>query len=384
MEKQVFDYIICGGGASGLLLLDALSSDSYFKTPSILLIEQEVKNSNDRTWCFWEASPGHFDPLLRKTWASASFKSKEFKLDFNLEPYRYKMLRSKSFYQEIQHKIKSNTQVTYLKAKVTEVKEKGASTAVHTTHGVFESEKVFNSIFNPKALHSQKKYPVLKQHFIGWFIKTKTAQFDPGKVFFMDFDIPQKEQTRFIYVLPLSENHALVEYTLFSEALLVREEYEAGIIDYLKAQGIHDFEIEEKEEGNIPMSCFPFEQFNTPSLLHIGTAGGWTKASTGFTFKNTQRNINELVGFLKTGKKLNQFQTKNRFRFYDLLFLDVLLKYNAQGSKLFERMFAKNHPLTIFRFLDEKTTLLEELKILSSFSLIQIRWFLNALIKRLF
>ena len=57
--------------------------------------------------------------------------------------------------------------------------------------------------------------------------------------------------------LPLSENHALVEYTLFSEALLAREEYEAGIIDYLKAQGIHDFEIEEKEEGNIPMSCFP-------------------------------------------------------------------------------------------------------------------------------
>ena len=51
------------------------------------------------------------------------------------------MLRSKSFYQEIQHKIKSNTQVTYLKAKVTEVKEKGASTAVHTTLGVFESEK---------------------------------------------------------------------------------------------------------------------------------------------------------------------------------------------------------------------------------------------------
>ena len=98
MEKQVFDYIICGGGASGLLLLDALSSDSYFKTPSILLIEQEVKNSNDRTWCFWEASPGHFDPLLRKTWPSASFKSKELKLDFNLEPCRYKMLRSKSFY----------------------------------------------------------------------------------------------------------------------------------------------------------------------------------------------------------------------------------------------------------------------------------------------
>jgi lycopene beta-cyclase len=132
------------------------------------------------------------------------------------------------------------------------------------------------------------------------------------------------------------------------------------------------------------MSCFPFEQFNTPSLLNIGTAGGWTKASTGFTFKNTERKINRLVSFLKTEKNLNQFQTRNRFRFYDLLFLDVLLKYNEQGSKLFERMFAKNHPVTIFRFLDEKTTFLEDLKILSSFSLQQIRWFLSALVKRIF
>jgi len=47
-------------------------------------------------------------------------------------------------------------------------------------------------------------------------------------------------------------------------------------------------------------------------------------------------------------------------------------------------MFAKNKPLTIFRFLDEKTSFMEELKILSSFSFNQIRWFLSALVKRVF
>jgi lycopene beta-cyclase len=294
------------------------------------------------------------------------------------------MLRSKAFYNEIYQKMESHKQLTLLKAEVLNIKENQSTTRVKTDKGTFESEKVFNSIFNPKALYEQKKYPVLNQHFIGWFIKTNTPTFDPEKVLFMDFDIPQEDQTRFLYLLPTDEKHALVEYTLFSEGLLQKEEYEKGIMDYLNAQGISAFEIEEKEQGNIPMSCFPFEQFNTPSLLNIGTAGGWTKASTGFTFKNTERKINRLVSFLKTEKNLNQFQTKNRFRFYDLLFLDVLLKYNEQGSKLFERMFAKNNPVTIFRFLDEKTTFLEDLKILSSFSLQQIRWFLSALVKRIF
>ena len=384
MKKQVFDYIICGGGASGLLLVNALLEDRYFDNKRILLIERETKNSNDRTWCFWETNPGHFDFLVKKSWPKASFKSKELNLNFKLAPFHYKMLRSKAFYNEIYQKMESHKQLTLLKAEVLNIKENQSTTRVKTDKGTFESEKVFNSIFNPKALYEQKKYPVLNQHFIGWFIKTNTPTFDPEKVLFMDFDILQEDQTRFLYLLPTEEKHALVEYTLFSEGLLQKEEYEKGIMDYLNAQGISAFEIEEKEQGNIPMSCFPFEQFNTPSLLNIGTAGGWTKASTGFTFKNTERKINRLVSFLKTEKNLNQFQTKNRFRFYDLLFLDVLLKYNEQGSKLFERMFAKNHPVTIFRFLDEKTTFLEDLKILSSFSLQQIRWFLSALVKRIF
>ena len=49
MEQNYFDFIICGGGASGLLLLKALREDNYFDNYSVLLIEKEVKNRNDRT-----------------------------------------------------------------------------------------------------------------------------------------------------------------------------------------------------------------------------------------------------------------------------------------------------------------------------------------------
>ena len=36
----------------------------------------------------------------------------------------------------------------------------------------------------------------------------------------MDFSITQKNDTRFIYILPFKSNEALVEFTLFSKSIL--------------------------------------------------------------------------------------------------------------------------------------------------------------------
>ena len=94
MEKPVFDYIICGGGAAGLLLLNALSKDPFFLKKDILLIEKESKNTNDRTWSFWEKKEGPFEELLEKKWDAATFLSSSVSLNFELARYQYKMLRS--------------------------------------------------------------------------------------------------------------------------------------------------------------------------------------------------------------------------------------------------------------------------------------------------
>ena len=383
MKQNYFDFIICGAGASGLLLLKAIREDSFFNEKSILIIEKEIKNVNDRTWSYWESPNGSFDSILSNKWSKANFCSEDFDSDFDLNPYQYKMLRSAGFYQSIRNKYSKLKNTIFLHAEVKNIDPKNIMTEVITSEGKFQSKKVFNSLFDPKPMINQKKYPVLQQHFVGWFIKTKKPSFDSSKVFFMDFNIPQVQETRFIYVLPIDKHNALVEYTLFSENLLHFDDYETGIKAYLDSKGITEFEIEEKEQGNIPMTCFPFEKLNYRSLLHIGTAGGWTKASTGYTFMNTRRNIERLIPFLKTDAGLNTFTIKSRFRFYDLLFLDVLNRYNAHGSRLFTRMFKKNPPVRIFKFLDEKTNFIEEVKIMASFSFTQKIWFLKALFKRI-
>jgi lycopene beta-cyclase len=197
----------------------------------------------------------------------------------------------------------------------------------------------------------------------------------------MNFNVPQKGNTRFIYVLPLSPNKALLEYTLFSAQLLERKEYVTAINDFLKTLPTGGYEVIEEEEGKIPMTCYRFDLKNNSSLLHIGTAGGWTKPSTGYTFQRINEKTKELVDFLKKNKPLSHFGKRGRFWFYDLLFIDVLAKNNAHGADLFKRMFQKNSPETIFQFLDEKSSIAQEFQIMRSFN---VRQFVKALWKRLF
>ena len=378
--KKHFDIILCGGGASSLLLANALSKDAFFDDLQIAIIEKEEKTKNDRTWCFWEKGESQWNDILFKTWDSASFKSEKFETEFKLAPYQYKMIRSADFYQHIHAQLTPLKQIHFIREKVIKLKPLTNRCEVETTAGIYRSEKVFSSLPS-KIYQQQQKFPVLQQHFIGCFIKTETDCFDPTSLTFMDFDLAQQNNTRFMYVLPFSKREALVEYTLFSKNLLEKKEYEEAIRLYLTQKKIDHYSITEKEQGSIPMTAYDFTQHNTSHLMHIGTAGGWTKASTGFTFKKSERKVNELVAFLKKEQPLHQFNQQSRFNFYDLLFLDVLAQHNGDGSQLFTRMFRSNSPKRILQFLDENTKRWQEVILMTSFP---IGRFLKALIQRIF
>ena len=66
MEK--YDYIICGGGASGLLLSNAFIKDEFFNDKKILIIERESKTLNDKTFSFWDNQSNVLDRIVFKSW----------------------------------------------------------------------------------------------------------------------------------------------------------------------------------------------------------------------------------------------------------------------------------------------------------------------------
>ncbi len=380
-RQMTYDYIIIGAGAAGLQLADAMGDNPFFKEKSILLLDKDAKRSNDRTWCFWEKGKGGFDDLVHHHWDHIYFAGAHYANRVKIAPYSYKMVRGIHFYSVYLHKIRTYPNITFLQETVLEVKEMGKSVQVRTTTTVYEGKQVFNSILNPNPVCIQKKYPLLQQHFIGWFIKTKRPIFDADQATFMDFSIPQKENTRFMYVLPFSETEALVEYTLFSEHLLPEMEYEKGIETYMKEKyNCPDYVILEKEKGSIPMTCYDFASQNSQNIMHIGTAGGWTKASTGYTFRNISKKTAALIAHLAAGKNLNGFSKKNRFWFYDLILLDVLHQHNDMGQLVFESLFKKKRPQLILKFLDEETTLWEDFQIIAA---CPKRIFMKAFFRRL-
>ena len=371
MER--FDYIICGGGASGLLLSNALLSDKHFNDKKILIIEKDSKTDNDKTFGFWNDKESVLDNIVFKEWEYAEFRDSNSHNSFLLSPYKYKMIKSNEFYLYIGDKISKASNFTYLNSTVNEIDK--VNNKVKTDDGEFSSSIIFSSIYNEVSF---KKYPLLKQHFIGWTIETKDESFDNNKITFMDFSVDQKDEIRFMYILPFSKNKALIEYTLFSGEIINDDEYEKEIKTYLKKKNILNYSIVEKEKGMIPMTCYPFFENNTDTYFQIGTAGGWSKPSTGYTIKNSIEKIDIIINSLKQNKPLSKIRFKNRFWYYDLLFLDVLIASKGKGSQVFSDLFKNNDPIKIFKFLDEKTSVIEELSIFLS---VDIKTFVKSLIK---
>ncbi len=348
-----------------------------FDDKSILLIDANAKKVNDRTWCFWDEN-NLFDEIVSKKWNQAVFANEKFNRVLELAPYQYKKINGLDFYELVFKKISEHKNIHFLNQKVVDFTELGNHCVVKTKEETFTCNKIFNSIYtqdqrsncmehsgiNPEVVISQTKFPLIQQHFIGWFIKSKEAVFTPNCATFMDFSVEQKGNTRFMYVLPTSSTEALLEYTLFSKDLLLKEEYELEIQKYIENLGITEYEIIEKEQGNIPMTCYPFWKHNTKNIINIGSAGGWTKASTGYTFKNASKKSKALVQFLKSETDFTKFHKKDKFWFYDLLLLDILSSKNELGSKIFSSMFKKGSSTVIFKFLDEETSFSEDLQVI--------------------
>ena len=374
-----YDYIITGSGASGLMLAYRMANDSFFDNSSILIIDKEKKNSDDRTWCFWENGEGEWDELLHKSWDKILFESNTYKNTIPLQSYAYKMLRSGVFYDKLWNFINTKNNIRFIEDTVVNIKGSEDGAIVETLKSKYFTTKLLNSIDLNKKYTLQKKYPVLLQHFCGWFIETDKISFDDSTATFMDFTVDQKRNTRFMYVLPISPNKALFEYTLFSKEVLTKEEYEGELLKYLAIKSITEYTITEIEQGVIPMTSYKFWEQNSKNILHIGTVGGWTKASTGYTFKNTSKKTIQLIAFLKAENDFTNFRKKTRFWWYDLLLIDVLSSHNHLGSKLFSTLFKRNSLKNVFRFLDEETIFIEDLRIMLSMPPLR---FIKALFRR--
>ena len=376
-----YDFIIAGSGCAGLSLLYHLLQEPTLQNKSILILDKDAKNSNDRTWCFWEKKPGTFESIVHAKWNTLEFLSTDYKAQLDLASYTYKMIQGIDFYNFVIQLAKKFPNVSFVTAPIISITSEIHTATVTTEENGYTSTYIFNStgLFNPKMTEENS----LLQHFKGWVIETKEPVFDAEVGRLMDFSVAQDNGTTFMYVLPTSQTTALIEYTLFSKKILEKEEYTQALEKYIQEDlQISDYTIAHEEFGVIPMSLAKFKKNPIKNVINIGTAGGFTKASTGYTFQFIQKDVAEIVANLKAGKNINTDSSfkKQQYAWYDRTLIDVLLTEKLTGKEVFSMIFNKNEPEKILAFLANESKFIDDIAIMSS---LPIGAFLTSGVKQL-
>ena len=367
-----YDYVIAGGGMAGLSLAWYLTQ-SPLRDRSVLIIDKDVKNKNDRTWCFWERGDGPFESILFRKWDTVNFYGTTFSGPLNIGAYRYKMLRGIDFYEHIRAHLANFPNVEFRQGTINRIKDTATGGFLIVDDEPLMAGYVFDSTYlmelNKPAHHN------LLQHFKGWVITAEKPCFDVNHPRMMDFRVAQQGDCRFLYVLPFDEKTAMVEYTIFNDHLLEPAEYEASLRTYIDTYlEAGTYSISETEFGVIPMSDEPAPErpgrgTATDHIVRIGTSGGYTKPSTGYTFQRTQQYLRELVNMLvATGRpeRRKSWFTKPFKGWLDSVLLNVLVNNRHPADDIFTHLYERNPPERIFRFLDEDTSLWEDLRIMNS------------------
>ncbi|WP_434036396.1 lycopene cyclase family protein [Formosa sp. 4Alg 33] len=367
-EQIKYDYIIAGSGCAGLSLLYRILNEPTLKTKTILVLDSVKKNSNDRTWCYWETEKGLFDSIVTHEWKTLEFLTPEFTQRLNLEHYSYKMIKGIDFYNHVLSFAKTFKNVTFKLETIQNIQSENNHATVKTKNGTYTSDYVFNStsLFNP-TINTKN---ALLQHFEGWVIKTNKPTFNAKVGTLMDFRLNQDHGATFMYVLPTSAHEALIEYTLFSEKLLDKAEYKSALEQYINdVLNIAEYDILHKEFGVIPMSLAKFSRRpkSGERIINIGTAGGFTKASSGYTFQFIQKNTKSITHNLITGKHPYPEMTfrEKMFQWYDRTVLEVMISKRMTGKEIFSIMF-KNIPAeNLLKFLGNESRLVDDIKIMN-------------------
>ncbi|WP_209331720.1 lycopene cyclase family protein [Lunatimonas salinarum] len=367
-QKATYDFIISGFGCAGMSLVFYLAH-SKLRNCKILILDNSDKQGNDRTWCYWAEKPLKIHPTTEPiiSWQTIALSNGNTRIEKPLENLRYFHLKSSDFYLAIRGLLKKFPHIELLQDSVVECAETDEGAYVQTAnYGIFHAKKVFNSIPNFSLNPTSK--PILKQVFVGWKVKTTAPCFDPNTVVLMDFLQNTQNQTEFFYILPFSSTEALVEYTTFSDQELDQCQMEEMIDRFIRNDvGQKAYEVIFREQGSIPMTTQELSAYRFEHIIPMGTLAGWSKPSTGYTFYNIQKHCQRIVSCLEEENlsAMTTLKRKPKYNFYDNILLNIARKWPKKLPGVFMNLFQTNSGPEVLKFLNEESSLLEEIKILS-------------------
>jgi lycopene beta-cyclase len=373
VDLDVDVAVVGAGGAGGSVLVQlARLLAPGRQPPSVAVVDPERKAGRDRTWCFWDEGSSAVDAAVHRAWGTVLIvdaEGVEHRLD--LAPMRYVMVRSQDFYG-LADEAAARLGARRVVAPADAVVDGEEFATVRTPAGTVRARWVLDS--RPAAPRLRANTALL-QHFRGWTVRFGVDALDASTPVFMDFSVPQpsgaggRAGVAFGYVLPDDARTGLVEYTEFSRARLSDAEYDKALAGYLDARygGAGGYEVVEIEDGAIPMTDAVHARRVGRRVLRLGTAGGATRGSTGYTFAAMQRQAASVAGDLIAGRPPEPPPAyPARHRWMDAVLLRALDGGLVDGPQLFTRLLLGNPPARVLRFLDGRTSAIDDLRVMAS------------------
>ncbi|MBO4143512.1 lycopene cyclase [Micromonospora tulbaghiae] len=361
------DLALVGGGGAASLVLAALDRHGVTGL-RVAVVDPVHKRGQDRTWAFWGLPGDDLDPLLSASWSQVDVVTPAGRRVLTLDPLRYGMLRSAPVYDRAAE-AERRLDAVRISAPAGELRDDGERVVVRDPDGrdLVRAGWVLDS--RPRRPKRPGRTSWL-QHFRGWWLAADRPTFDRQRAVLMDFRTPQPERgVSFGYVLPVDDRFALVEYTEFGPELLDDAGYDAALCAYADLLGLDlaALRVREVEDGVIPMTDGPFESRPSPRVVRLGTAGGATRPSTGFTFSAMLRQADQVARALAEGRPPAPAPAyPGRHLWMDAVALRALDRGHVGGVEFFERLFDRNPPERVLRFLDGVTSPAEDLAVMRS------------------
>ena len=320
MREKIIN--IFGGGCAGYSLI---RRSNEIKDAIFNFFVGENDKQKDHYWAFWrdENTKGFEDICF--TWSRWKIINNKDEKTFYSNKYPYCLINKKKWINFCKNKV-DKSKVKFIKKNVNEI---------NSNYFIDDIKIEGDYFFDGRNIKFYQN--ILLQHFYGLTIKTSTKIFDASTIILMDFRCDQSHGLHFIYLIPFSESEALVESTLFSKNIESKKYYLNAIKSYLNDHfNIKTFKILSEEKGVIPMDYLNIVKNNSVS---IGTMGGATKPSSGYTFIFIQKQINKIIYQLNNNLKINNV-IHNKF---SLAMDKIFIKALELNPKIFPDLFYKMH-----------------------------------------
>ena len=313
------DIAIIGAGISGLSLATQLKRQNP-KAAITLIGPGDLRNQRICTWLNAnERAPALLNTCIDRDWDTWGFRDNAGTFhNQQAETSRYVAIDGKRFKAQLEEQAEL-LGVRRVHDSCVEAQWRDGGYQILCNHQTELSTHLVDT--RPPAIPNK----TIKQQFVGHIIRCDRPHKHSTPTL-MDFTASPiaNDGLTFIYSLPLSDHELLIEATTFSPTYHAHADYETCIKQWItnNLATTTAWTHIKTESGVLPMG--PIEPIND-SLVRCGIAGGAARASTGYSWHGTQRQLVHLTSmFSHTGKLSNKPVYSRRAQFMDAVFLRVL------------------------------------------------------------